>query len=319
MRICSLLPSGTEILYALGLDDEIVGVSHECDLPAPRLSSSGPARQAGYPPAVTKPRVMRTIIDQERMTSAEIDDAVRSALATDRPLFEIDEQALRDANPDLIVTQELCEVCAIDAAQVSDVVRILPKRPKMVSLHPHTLAQMLEEIRLVGQLTDRKEEAERLVGKLTERIERVKQLVAGRSRPRVFCLEWLKPPMASGHWVPEQVEIAGGSEVLGRTGQPSRYVTWEEIATAKPEVLLLMPCGFPIGRTRRELPVIEQEPAWHTLPAVRNRQVYLVNGPACFNRSGPRLVDGIELLAGLLHPEVCEGLMPCDGVEKLGA
>jgi iron complex transport system substrate-binding protein len=232
-------------------------------------------------------------------------------------LYRFNEDVLRDANPDLIVTQELCEVCAIDAAQVSDAVRVLSRRPKLVSLHPHTLSQMLEEIRLVGDLTDRREEAEQLVGKLTERIEAVKRLVAGRPKPRVFCLEWLKPSMASGHWVPEQVELAGGHEVLGQAGQPSRYVTWDEIAAAQPEVLLLMPCGFSIERTRRELPVLEQEPVWRTLPAVRNRQVYLVNGPAFFNRSGPRLVDGIELLAGLLHPERCEGLMPCEGVEPI--
>jgi len=302
MRICSLLPSGTEILYALGLDDSIVGVSHECDFP---------------PQAATKPRILSTIIDQERQTSDEIDQAVRQAIQRHESLYRFNEDVLRDANPDLIVTQELCEVCAIDAAQVSDVARILPKRPKLVSLHPHTLGQMLEEIRLVGELTGRKQEAEKLVGKLTERIERVKQLVAGKPRPRVFCLEWLKPPMASGHWVPEQVEIAGGQEVLGQAGKPSRYVTWEEIAAAQPEVLLLMPCGFSIERTRRELPVVEQEPAWRTLPAIRNRRVYLVNGPAFFNRSGPRLVDGIELLAGLLHPERCEGLMACGGVDAI--
>lgn len=304
MRICSLLPSGTEILYALGLEDEIVGVSHECDYP---------------PQAARKPRILSTIIDQERQSSDEIDQAVRQAIQRHESLYRFNEDVLHDANPDLIVTQELCEVCAIDAAQVSDVVRILPRRPKLVSLHPHTLGQMLEEIRLVGELTGRKAEADTLVGKLTERIETVKRLVAGRLRPKVFCLEWLKPPMASGHWVPEQVEIAGGQEVLGRAGQPSRYVTWEEIAAAKPEVLILMPCGFSIERTRRELPIIEQEPVWRDLPAVRNRRVYLVNGPAFFNRSGPRLVDGIELLAGLLHPQACEGLMPCGGVESLTA
>ena len=289
MRICSLLPSGTEILYALGLDDEIVGVSHECDFPHQ---------------AARKPRVLQTVIDQERQTSDEIDAAVRRAMQRHESLYRFNEDALRDADPDLIITQELCEVCAIDAARVSDVVRILPKRPKMVSLHPHTLGQMLEEIRLVGESTDRKEAAEQLVHQLTERIERVRRLVAGRPRPRVFCMEWLKPPMASGHWVPEQVEIAGGEEVLGQAGKPSRYVTWDEIAAAKPEVLILMPCGFPIERTRRELSVVTSEPAWQELPAVRDGRVYLVNGPAFFNRSGPRLVDGIELLAGLLHPEV---------------
>ncbi len=302
MRICSLLPAGTEILFALGLDRDIVGVSHECDYP---------------PQAARKPHVVRTDIDQSRCSSEAIDEAVKAAVRDGESLYQVNEDALRTADPDLLVTQELCKVCAVETTQVNRLLGILPRQPQVVTLHAHTIADMLQDIRLIGKMTERPSQADALVAALTQRMERVAALVAGRPRPRVFCLEWLKPPMACGHWVPEQVAVAGGDEVLGRAGAPSCYVTWDEIAAAKPEVLILMPCGFPIERTRQELSVVTQQPAWRTIPAVRDRRVYLVDGPAYFNRPGPRLVDGIELLAGLLHPERCEGLMPCGAVEPL--
>jgi iron complex transport system substrate-binding protein len=170
---------------------------------------------------------------------------------------------------------------------------------------------MLDDIRLVGERTGRLPQAERFIQSLRERIERLRTRLSHiTARPRVFCLEWLKPPMACGHWVPEMVEIAGGQEVLGQAEAPSRYVTWQEIAEAEPDILILMPCGFPIERTRRELPLVIGEPLWRAIPAVRQQQVYLVNGPAYFNRSGPRLVDGIELLSGVFHPRECDGLIP---------
>ena len=293
MRICSLLPSGTEILYALGLGDAIVGVSHECDYP-------DEARE--------KPKVVRAALDAERLSSEEIDRAVRSALSRREPLYQIDAEGLRRAQPDLILTQELCEVCAIGADQVSEAARLLPTRPRVVSLHPHTLREMLEEIRLVGEATGRAEQAERLMLQLQERLDRVQHLIEGQPRPRVLCLEWLSPPMASGHWVPEQVERAGGQDVLGRVGTPSQYVTAEEIVASRPEIVVLMPCGFSIERTRRELQALTAQPWWAALPAVERRQVYLVDGPAYFNRSGPRLIDGVELLASLFHPDRCASL-----------
>ena len=296
MRICSLLPSATEILFALGLGEQVVGVTHECDYPLEALE---------------KPKVIRTVIDQHDLSSEEIDRRVRVALERRESLYLVDEDALRRARPDLIVTQELCEVCAIDSAQVFEALRNLPSRPRVVSLHPHTLEEALQDIRLVGEVTGREREAARLLVSLRERIERVRTLVAGASQPRVFCLEWLDPPMVSGHWVPEMVGLAGGHEVLGRAGELSRYVTWDEVTAAQPEVLIVMPCGFQIERTRRELPTLAARSWWPTLPAVRDGRVYLVNGPAYFNRSGPRLVEGIELLAGLLHPEqfadLCSG------------
>ena len=326
MRICSLLPGGTEILFALGLEEAIVGVSHECDYP---------------PPAARKPKIVRTDIDQDRLSSEAIDQAVQAAVQSGAILYQVNEEILRAADPDLLVTQELCRVCAIETTQVHRLLGVLPRRPEVIALHAHTIAEVLEEIRTIGAATGRARAAKEVVAALTERLERVRTLVAGRPRPRVFCLEWLKPPMACGHWVPEQVACAGGDEVLGRTGAPSRYVTWEEITAARPDVLLLMPCGFSIERTRRELSAVTGQPQWQALPAVRNRRGYLMNGPAYFNRPGPRLVDGVELLAGLLHPERCDpstlpplaellrvvpskrsasrddGLMPCGAVEPL--
>ena len=296
MRICSLLPSATEILYALGLGDDVVGVSHECDYP---------------PDALRKPKVIRTLIDQDTRSSEEIDQEVHRSLERRESLYQVDAEALRRLHPDLIVTQELCDVCAIDATQVSAALRALSYQPDVISLHPHTLQEMLEDIRLVGERVGHQAQAEELVASYRRRIDQVQTRLAGISRrPRVFCLEWLAPPMATGHWVPEMVELAGGIEVLGRAGQPSRYANAEEIVDARPEVLILMPCGFSIERTRRELAVVSAQPWWGRIPAVRDGQVHLVNGPAYFNRAGPRLIDGIELLASVLHPDRCAGLLP---------
>ena len=303
MRICSLLPSATELLYALGAGDDIVGVSHECDYP---------------PQALEKPRVVRTTVDQEHLSSAEIDQIVRDAVAHQASLYELDQQALAEARPDLVVTQELCEVCAIDTTHVSRALSRLPFQPRVVALHPHGLEDVFKEAQLLGDIAGHREVAEELVRSCRARIEQVRKRVATISaRPRVLCLEWLEPLMGSGHWVPEMVELAGGMEVLGRAGEPSRDVTSEEVVHARPEILVLMPCGFSIARARKEVPRLTTQAWWTTLPAVRSGRVYLVNGPAYFNRSGPRLVDGIELLAALLHPDQCADLMPPQAAESL--
>ena len=300
MRICSLLPSATEILYALGLGESVVGVSHECDYPAE---------------ALRKPHVIRTVIDHEQASSEAIDQAVRTALAQHTSLYELDDDLLHQLQPELVITQELCDVCAIDSSHVARAVSRLPSQPRIVSLHPHTVEDMLEDILRVGEATDRRGQAEQVVASCRARLHDVRARVAGVMRhPRVFCLEWLKPPMASGHWVPEMVELAGGVEGLGRAGAPSRYVSGEEIVAAKPEVLILMPCGFSIERTQQELDQVTCESWWAELPAVRSGRGHLVNGPAYFNRSGPRLIDGVELLAGLLHPQQCGQFVPPSGI-----
>ncbi len=302
MKICSFLPSATEILFALGLGDQIVGVSHECDFP---------------PEASRKPRVISTIVDQQ-LSSAEIDRLVLEHVQRRESLYRVEVELLSRLRPDLIVTQELCEVCAIDAKDVLGALRTLSFRPRILSLHPHTLSEVLDEILIIGEETQRAREATQLVRMLKARIERVRQLGSRAStRPRVFCLEWLAPPMASGHWVPEMVELAGGCEVLGHAGKPSRSVTWADIGHARPEMLFIMPCGFPIERTKRELSVLGHSPGWDELEAVKRNHVYLVNGPAYYNCSGPRLVDGLEIFAGLLHPERAQGMIPAGAVERL--
>jgi len=288
MRICSLLPSATEMLFALGLGDDVVAVSHECDFPAA---------------ANAKPRVVTTHVDQHQLTSAAIDTMVRDSLRHGDSLYEVDLARLTALRPDLIVTQELCDVCAIDTMDVARAIAGLPHRPTIVSVHPHTLDDMLGDIRRLGDVTGRIDEAQRVVEQLRQRIETIRRAVDGARPVPAFCLEWLDPLMASGHWMPELVELAGGREVLGRAGQPSRYVTWEELAAAMPERLFVMPCGFPISRTMRELPLVTDAPGWRSLPAVRDQQVYLLNGPSYYNRAGPRLIEGLEILAALLHPD----------------
>jgi len=289
MRIASLLPSATEILFALGLGDDVVGVTHEC----------------AYPPeALSKPRLVTSRIDHEQLDSEAIHRFVTDCLRRHESLYRVDVAMLQRLRPDLVVTQELCEVCAVDAKDVLAAVRTLSPPPCIVSLHPHTLREALSDILVVGRATERVAQAQQLVAELDARAARVQRLgQTVQVRPRVFCLEWLDPPMASGHWVPELVELAGGREVLGEAGQPSRVVNWSEIVAAQPEIIVVMPCGFPIARTARELPLLERQPEWPQLPAVRSGRVYLVNGPAYFNQSGPRSIDGLELLARLIHVE----------------
>ncbi|MBI2093299.1 MAG: cobalamin-binding protein [Candidatus Omnitrophica bacterium] len=291
MRICSFLPSGTEILCALGAGEDIVGVSHECH----------------YPPEVLqKPKIIRTILDPEQMSSEDIDRKVRHSLKYQESLYRVDEQMLRQLHPDLIVTQQLCEVCAVNLDHILKVIRTLKSQPQLVALHPHTIQDMFEEIQLLGEATGRQHQAMALVDTCQGRIRKIQRLIDGARRPRIFCLEWLNPPMASGHWVPEMVHLAGGIEVLGRAGEASRYVKGSEIIAARPEILVLMPCGFSIERTRREWSLVTHQPWWQALPAVREGRVFIADGPAYFNGAGPRLIDGIEQLANLIHPNRVE-------------
>jgi len=299
MNICSFVPGATEILFALGLDDEIVGVSHECDWPVQ-------ARQ--------KPQITSTAVRSNALSSHAINAAVRRR----ERLYTINESLLQHLAPDLVVAQQLCNVCAVDPQTVAAALRALARRPQVLWLHPHSLTEVFSDIRQLGDSAARPQRAQALLASLQGRLARVRERIAqAQARPRVFCLEWLEPPMASGHWVPEQVERAGGAEVLGWVGEPSRTVTWEEIAAAQPEVMVLMPCGFSIERTRRELHVITQQPEWDRLPAVREGRVLLADGSAYFSRSGPRLIEGIEMLAGVLHPERCGDLIPSGSVEPL--
>ena len=289
MRIVSLLPSATEILFALGLDDEVVAVTHECD----------------YPPAArAKPHITRSRLRPE-MSSGEIDHAVRTEISGDaHTLYTIDRDLLARLAPDLVVTQQLREVCAVAYDEVLDAVGSLAHRPDVLNLEPASLADVLADIERVGAATGRAAEAERLVGELQARVERVRERAARAShRPTVAFLEWIDPLFCGGHWNPELVEMAGGHDPLGRLGQPAVTIAWEQVRAIEPEVMVISCCGFTAERTRQELPLLERLPGYSDLPCVRDGRVHVVDGNAYFSRPGPRLVDSLELLAGFIQPE----------------
>lgn len=297
MRICSLLPGATEIAFALGLGDQIVGVTHECDHPA----------DAQY-----KPIVVRSAIDSKRMSGAEIDCKVAALLQAGKGLYFIDEAVFAEAAPDVILTQGLCEVCALDYNEVVKAAGKLSRPPAIVSLNPHSLPELLDDILRVGVTTERSESAEALVDDLRARIAQVGGREPDR-RPRVVCLEWFEPLYTAGHWVPEMVALAGGHDVIGRAGEPSTKIEWQDVVAAKPEVILLMPCGFDVRRTVKESTPLRALPGWSDLPAVRSENVFALNGSAYFSRPGPRLVNGLEILARIIHPETVNwSLAPAD-------
>ncbi len=289
LRIVSLLPSATEIVCLLGLTDQLVGVTHECD----------------FPPAVAAlPKVTRTLIPPDA-PSARIDELVRERVRKQRALYTLDQPALEALRPDLIVTQALCDVCAVAEDEVRAAACTLPGRPRVLNLEPQTLAEVLESIHQVGQATGRPGHADAVVEALQKRIDAIAARSARlKDRPRVALLEWIAPPFSCGHWSPEIVRLAGGEEGLGQAGRPSRTVPWSEVLGWRPEVVVLACCGFGIPRTLQDVPLLRSYEGWADLPCARNGRVYVVDGSAYFSRPGPRLVDSLEILANALHPEV---------------
>jgi iron complex transport system substrate-binding protein len=289
MRIVSLLPSATEIVCSLGLGDDLVGVTHECD----------------YPPSVLDlPKVTRTLIPHDA-TSARIDALVRDRLKTQRALYTLDLPMLEALRPDLIVTQALCDVCAVAEEEVRAAACALPGRPHVVNLEPMALADVFDNVRQVAVAAGVELRADGVLDSLQARVEAVAARTERiRGRPRVTLLEWIDPPFCCGHWSPELIRLAGGIEGIGRDGLPSRTIGWEEVVTWRPEVLIIACCGFSVERTRQDVPLISSYPGWHNLPCVRTGRVYLVDGSAYFSRPGPRLVDSLEILAHALHPDV---------------
>jgi iron complex transport system substrate-binding protein len=258
------------------------------------------------------------LIDSNRMTSLEIDRWVGERLGSNQGLYVIDKERLREAAPDVILTQGLCDVCAIDYNEVVAASETLAKKPKIVSLTPNCLTDVLDDVTRVGEATGQRHRAERFVQKLEQRISFVREQAAkSSSRPRVACLEWFDPIYAAGHWVPEMVELAGGHDVLGRKGQPSAKIHWKQVVELAPDIIVLMPCGFDIQRTAKEATILEQLDGWHDLPAVKAGRVFAVNGHAFFSRPGPRLVDGLELLAHIVHPEISPTQLSPDHVQKI--
>jgi iron complex transport system substrate-binding protein len=296
MRICSFLPSATEIVYALGLGDQLYGVTRSCDYPAEALS---------------KPIVVRSILDEEGLSSADIDRIVKEHARDGQSVYQIDMEALRAAEPDLILTQQLCDVCAVGYDDVLTQVKDLPKQPRVVSLNPTSLGDVLEDVLTVGEVTGTTDRARAAVSALQQRIDAVRQQAAKATvRPRVFCLEWMNPLFVSGHWLPEMVEIAGGIDGVGHHRTPSTRIAWETVRDYQPEVVILMPCGADVPKTLSELDDVQVLPGWADLPAVRNGRLYAVDAGAYFSRSGPRLVDGLELLAQIIQPELFPWTVP---------
>ncbi len=287
MRICSLLPGATEIAYLLGLGDQIVGVTHECDYPHE---------------AKQKPVVVRSVIDSSQLSCPEIDRRVGELLQAGRGLYSIDEAAFLASGPDVILTQGLCNVCALGYDDVVKAAQRLPRMPAILSLNPHSLSDVLEDISRVGAATGRETAAEALVQDLRRRIDEV-GIREPEYRPRVVCLEWFEPLYVAGHWVPELVTLAGGFDPLGRKGEPSFKIEWQSVLDAKPDVILLMPCGFDVRRAVKESTPLRNLNGWSDLPAVKTGNVYALNGSAYFSRPGPRLVNGLEILARIIRPE----------------
>lgn len=292
MRIASLLSSSTEMLFALGLGEQVVAISHECDFP---------------PAARQKPRVTRTTLAADA-ASGRIDEQVRELIQQGRPLYELDVARLAQLQPDLIVTQAQCDVCAIRHADVLDAVATTPalRHARVVSLNPQSLEDVLADVLRIGAAADRAEAARQYVAALRERIERIAQVsrqLELSQRPRVACIEWVDPPMIAGNWVPELIDLAGGKQNLATPGEHSTYANWEAVRAFDPEIIVIAPCGFDLARTLAEWPAMPRLPGWAELAAVRASRVYAVDGNAYFNRSGPRLIDSLEILAHLIHPD----------------
>ena len=291
MKIVSLLPSATEIVYALGLGENLVGVTDECDFPAD---------------AVTKPVVSRSALPQGRpLTSREIDAAVRERIDADQPLYVLDADLIRREQPDVILTQDLCRVCAVPAGHVEEALAQLglTDRTKVLSLDPGTLDDVIAQIEIVGRLLGAEERGAELASGLRDRLAAVKQTAVRLPTVNVFCMEWGEPPFAAGHWVPEMVEAVGATNLLGEKGEPSRTVTHREIRDAMPEVLVYMPCGYYLEEAEEEAARVLAHPEVADTPAVRNRNAFAVEATSFFSRPGPRIIDGVEILAWAVHPE----------------
>jgi iron complex transport system substrate-binding protein len=298
MRICSLVPGATEIIAALDLADQLVAVSHECD----------------YPDSVRHvPSVVESVIDQHNLSSDAIDQAVKQLVQAGHRLYRLNEQRFIEARPDVILTQDLCHVCAVTPDQLTQAIASLPSEPRLVTLNPTSLEDMLLDVARIAQAAGAADRGRTLLHSLRARLDQV-SAINQTIRPRVVCLEWLDPLYIAGHWVPEMVALAGGEDVLGRNTQPSRETTWQEVADANPDILLIMPCGYSVQRTVDELSRLEHTGAPWSAQLAHWPETYVLDANAYFSRPGPRLVDGVELLAALFHRKPSRDLNPLQAV-----
>jgi iron complex transport system substrate-binding protein len=304
-RIVSFLPSATEMVCALALGERLIGVTHECD----------------YPPEIKgKAIVVRSVLPIESMSQPEIDSAVTQMLRNGQSLYRVDETLMQEIAPDMIVTQDLCQVCAPSGNEVSQLLDRLPGKPEIVWLTPKCLEEIYGNLRDLGEATGRLQIAEALIADGRARLKMIETRTrAAASRPRVFCMEWIDPVYCCGHWVPEMVRIAGGIDELGREGADSVRIPWADVLDWKPEILMIMPCGCGLEKAAGEARQLSTYPGWADLPAVRNGKVYAVDANSYFARPGPRVIDGTELMAHLFHPDLFEWKGRSDAFCSLGA
>jgi iron complex transport system substrate-binding protein len=288
VRIASFLASGTEIAVALGLQDAIVGISHECDWP---------------PEVLDRPRLSRPRFDPSGLSSGEIDAALRAVMQEHGSVYAIDEKLLAELQPDVVLTQAVCDVCAVPTPGVRDAVDRMQLSADVQSLDAHTISDILDSIVQVGAAAGAAGQAADVVAALTQRLERVRAAVEGAVRPRVLAIEWLDPPFAPGHWVPEMIDVAGGENLVGVAGAHSTQTTWDRLAGLDPDVLIIMPCGYDLEATRADADRVAERLRAVAPRAVAAGRAFIVDGSAYFNRSGPRFITGVEIVAGLLHPE----------------
>jgi iron complex transport system substrate-binding protein len=303
LKIYSFIPSATEMLYAMGLGDQLLGVTHECDYPSE---------------AKGKPVVIRSVTDTSRMSQREIDDMVVESMSHGHGLYTIDKALLRENMPDVVITQELCDVCSVSLRDVLSTISDLSRDCQVVSLKPRGLNGVLEDILTVGKACGAEPAAEELVRSLEARIQKVREKAEPLDRPRVFSVEWFDPIFASGHWVPEMVEIAGGKDELGLAGRDSRKIPWESVVAYDPEILVLMPCGFDVDRAAEDVPLLAKNEGWPSIAAVKAGAVYVTDGSAYYSRPGPRLVDGLELMSRMIHPEAFGSEIPPERARRVG-
>ena len=302
-RIVSFLPSATELLYEFDVADKLFGVTHECKYPED---------------AKLKPQVISSVINSDNLTSNEINTVTCTLLNEGKNIFELNKKNLIDANPDLIISQETCEVCAAYTNQIQSALEILPQKPQLYSMDPHNLREILESVTELGEILKKEEKALEIVNSLQTRIKKLKNLDY-KKPPRVLAIEWIEPFFTAGHWIPEMIELAGGINLISKIGEHSRRMSMDEIETSDPDIVILMPCGFDTVRTLSEYEsILKKNPAWNSLKAVKNNQIYIVDANSFFSKPSIRTIDGLEILAKIIYPEKFEDLIvPVNSFSKI--
>ena len=296
-RIVSFLPSATELLYEFGVDDKLFGVTHECKYPEG---------------AKLKPQVISSVINSDDLSSNEINTITCTLLNEGKNIFELNKENLIDANPDLIISQETCEVCAAYTNQVKSALEILPNKPELYSMDPHNLKEIIQSVTKLGQILNKEKKSVEIVNSLERRIQHI-QNSEKKLIPKVLAIEWIEPFFTAGHWIPQMIEFAGGINLISKTGEHSRRMDMDEVVNSKPDIIIFMPCGFDTDRTIQEYEsILHNNPAWNSLQAVKNNQIYAVDANSFFSKPSIRTIDGLEILAKIIHPEKFKNLIVPD-------